>query len=115
MEMYEIPAPTNSPAGRTLRMALSSADGTITFTPLLGVGEHDPLAYLLDIDGFRILLDCGWSTDFDPQEIEPLTKCARRPRKLALFPFSNPVSFALFEMFSSCAMLCHPLARPILQ
>jgi hypothetical protein len=56
-------------------MALSSADGTITFTPLLGVGEHDPLAYLLDIDGFRILLDCGWSTDFDPQEIEPLTKC----------------------------------------
>ena len=75
-------------------MALSSADGTITFTPLLGVGEHDPLAYLLDIDGFRILLDCGWSTDFDPQEIEPLTKCVRDlppPQIFAAFS-SHPYS-----------------------
>lgn len=52
------------------------SEGSITFTPLLGASENEPLAYLLEIDGFRILLDCGWNGEFQLGEIEPLTKCA---------------------------------------
>jgi cleavage and polyadenylation specificity factor subunit 2 len=52
------------------------SEGSITFTPLLGASEHEPLAYLLDIDGFKILLDCGWNAEFNIADIEPLVKCA---------------------------------------
>lgn len=49
----------------------------ISFTPLYGVfTDHQAQSYLLSIDGFNILLDCGWNSFFDPLYLENLTKVA---------------------------------------
>lgn len=49
----------------------------ISFTPLYGIHtDHHALAYLLTIDGFNILLDCGWNSAFDPKYLENLAKVA---------------------------------------
>eukprot|EP00124_Ichthyophonus_hoferi_P005717 Ihof_evm1s914 gene=Ihof_evmTU1s914 len=36
----------------------------IKFTPLSGAKDRDPLCYLLEIDDFVFLLDCGWDEAF---------------------------------------------------
>lgn len=44
----------------------------ITFTPLAGAAgdaRTTPLAYLLQVDDVRILLDCG-SPDWSPEDVE---------------------------------------------
>ncbi len=49
--------------------------GTVVkFTPLIGVGEDAPLCSLLEIDDYCILLDCGWSEDFDEAQLEPVKR-----------------------------------------
>ena len=47
----------------------------IEFTPLLG-GLGQGHCSLLQVDSVRMLLDCGWNEDFDPQVLEPLRKVA---------------------------------------
>lgn len=47
---------------------------SIRFKPLLGVGGEEPLCYLLQIDDFRILLDCGWDDEFDPNQLSEVAK-----------------------------------------
>lgn len=43
------------------------------FTPIFGTySEQSAHAYLLSIDGFNILLDCGWTDSFDANLVEPL-------------------------------------------
>ncbi|KAK3263037.1 hypothetical protein CYMTET_28139 [Cymbomonas tetramitiformis] len=45
----------------------------VQFRPLYGVySEADPLCYLLKIDGYGILLDCGWTDFLDVSLLEPL-------------------------------------------
>ncbi|PNH09934.1 Cleavage and polyadenylation specificity factor subunit 2 [Tetrabaena socialis] len=46
----------------------------VRFTPLCGVSEEEPLCYLLEIDSFTILLDCGWDESFDEALLEPVKK-----------------------------------------
>eukprot|EP01080_Neovahlkampfia_damariscottae_P009302 gene9302-1390_t len=48
----------------------------IQFTPLSGAYNEDPLCYVLEIDDFCILLDCGWDDNFDVNSphIKQLTK-----------------------------------------
>ena len=36
----------------------------IRVTGVSGAGEEGPHCYLLDVDGFNILLDCGWDENF---------------------------------------------------
>ncbi|KAH9316528.1 hypothetical protein KI387_025155, partial [Taxus chinensis] len=45
-------------------------------TPLSGVHSETPLCYLLSIDGFNILVDCGWNDFFDTEQLHPLTRPA---------------------------------------
>ena len=48
---------------------------SISFTPLTGARGADPSApssYLLEIDDFVFLLDCGWTERFDEAQLEPL-------------------------------------------
>jgi len=49
----------------------------IRFTPYSGVKDEEPYCYLLEIDGFRILLDCGWFDFFDTKALEPLRRVAK--------------------------------------
>lgn len=42
----------------------SLMSSVIKFTPLSGAKNEGPLCYLLQIDDFHILLDCGWDENF---------------------------------------------------
>eukprot|EP01116_Phalansterium_solitarium_P003529 TRINITY_DN14340_c0_g1_i1.p2 TRINITY_DN14340_c0_g1~~TRINITY_DN14340_c0_g1_i1.p2 ORF type:complete len:733 (-),score=366.09 TRINITY_DN14340_c0_g1_i1:191-2389(-) len=46
----------------------------IKFTPLCGVDLQQPLCYLLEVDDFCFLLDCGWDPTFDVRLLDPLKK-----------------------------------------
>ncbi|KAL5994370.1 hypothetical protein ACLOJK_024420 [Asimina triloba] len=47
---------------------------SVQVTPLCGVYSDNPLSYLLSIDDFNFLVDCGWNDLFDPQLLQPLAK-----------------------------------------
>lgn len=49
---------------------------SVQLTPLSGVFSESPLCYLLDVDGFRFLLDCGWDDHFDVDVLQPLANVA---------------------------------------
>ncbi|UIZ28127.1 hypothetical protein KXD40_004574 [Peronospora effusa] len=51
----------------------------ITFTPLYGVHSSAPCcAYLLEIDEVCILLDCGWTDEYDLELLKPLQRVVDR-------------------------------------
>ncbi|RCV37933.1 hypothetical protein SETIT_8G103000v2 [Setaria italica] len=47
---------------------------SVQVTPLSGAYGEGPLCYLLAVDGFRFLLDCGWTDLCDTSQLEPLAK-----------------------------------------
>ncbi|XP_044507077.1 cleavage and polyadenylation specificity factor subunit 2 [Mangifera indica] len=49
---------------------------SVQVTPLCGVFNENPLSYLVSIDGFNFLIDCGWNDHFDPSLLQPLSKVA---------------------------------------
>ncbi|KAL9259985.1 Cleavage and polyadenylation specificity factor subunit 2-like protein [Drosera capensis] len=49
---------------------------SVQVTPLSGVYNENPLCYLVAIDGFNFLIDCGWNDHFDPALLEPLSRVA---------------------------------------
>ncbi|CAJ2666763.1 cleavage and polyadenylation specificity factor subunit 2 [Trifolium pratense] len=49
---------------------------SVQVTPLCGVYNENPLSYLVSIDGFNILIDCGWNDHFDPSLLQPLSRVA---------------------------------------
>lgn len=46
----------------------------IKLTTLSGVQEESALCYLLQVDEFRFLLDCGWDEHFSMDIIDSLRK-----------------------------------------
>ncbi|KAI8820645.1 beta-lactamase-like protein [Fimicolochytrium jonesii] len=50
----------------------------VKFTPLSGARNEDPLCYLLEVDEAKILLDCGWSERFDPEDLVELRRVAKQ-------------------------------------
>lgn len=46
----------------------------IKLTTLSGVQEESALCYLLQVDEFRFLLDCGWDENFSMDIIDSLRK-----------------------------------------
>ncbi|XP_072976478.1 cleavage and polyadenylation specificity factor subunit 2 isoform X2 [Typha angustifolia] len=51
---------------------------SVQVTPLCGVYSENPLCYLLSIDGFNFLMDCGWNDLFDPNLLQPLSRVATK-------------------------------------
>jgi hypothetical protein len=49
-----------------------SMTSIIKFTPISGAKSEDPSCYLLEVDDFCILLDCGWDDSFDVNLLGPL-------------------------------------------
>ncbi|KAJ4706015.1 Cleavage and polyadenylation specificity factor subunit 2 [Melia azedarach] len=49
---------------------------SVQVTPLCGVFNENPLSYLVSVDGFNFLIDCGWNDHFDPSLLQPLSKVA---------------------------------------
>eukprot|EP00897_Mesotaenium_endlicherianum_P003275 jgi/Mesen1/2976/ME000176S02016 len=50
---------------------------SVKFAPLCGAYNEEPLCYLLEVNGFSILLDCGWTDSFDLSQLEPLRHVAK--------------------------------------
>ncbi|KAI5055518.1 hypothetical protein GOP47_0029039 [Adiantum capillus-veneris] len=48
----------------------------VQLTPLSGAYSEGPLCYLLDVDDFRFLLDCGWDDLFNVDSLQPLARVA---------------------------------------
>jgi len=46
----------------------------IKLTVLSGAYDEGPLCYLLQVDEFRFLLDCGWNESFSAEMMEPIKK-----------------------------------------
>eukprot|EP00959_Pyramimonas_sp_CCMP1952_P039776 831954-Pyramimonas_sp.AAC.1 len=65
------------------------AGNRIQFTPLSGVHSETPLAYLLEIDDFKILLDCGWNDKLDVADVQPIVEYAHLLNRKALFAFPS--------------------------
>uniref|UniRef100_A0A7N0RI13 Cleavage and polyadenylation specificity factor subunit 2 n=1 Tax=Kalanchoe fedtschenkoi TaxID=63787 RepID=A0A7N0RI13_KALFE len=51
---------------------------SVQITPLSGVYNENPLSYLVSVDGFNFLVDCGWNDQFDPSLLEPLSRVASK-------------------------------------
>lgn len=49
---------------------------SVQVKPLCGVYNEDPLSYLISVDGFNFLVDCGWNDIFDPSILQPLFRVA---------------------------------------
>ncbi|KAH7538031.1 cleavage and polyadenylation specificity factor subunit 2 isoform X1 [Ziziphus jujuba] len=49
---------------------------SVQITPLCGVYNENPLSYLVSIDGFNFLIDCGWNDHFDPSLLQPISRVA---------------------------------------
>uniref|UniRef100_A0ACD5XYD1 Uncharacterized protein n=1 Tax=Avena sativa TaxID=4498 RepID=A0ACD5XYD1_AVESA len=49
---------------------------SVQVTPLSGAYGEGPLCYLLVVDDFRFLLDCGWTDHCDPALLQPLARVA---------------------------------------
>eukprot|EP00262_Sarcandra_glabra_P011101 TRINITY_DN26812_c0_g1_i1.p1 TRINITY_DN26812_c0_g1~~TRINITY_DN26812_c0_g1_i1.p1 ORF type:complete len:739 (+),score=139.59 TRINITY_DN26812_c0_g1_i1:133-2349(+) len=47
---------------------------SVQVTPLCGVYNENPLSYLISVDGFNFLADCGWNDFFDTAMLQPLSK-----------------------------------------
>lgn len=49
---------------------------SVQVKPLCGVYNENPLSYLVSVDGFNFLIDCGWNDHFDPSLLQPLSRVA---------------------------------------
>ncbi|KAJ3145453.1 cleavage and polyadenylation specificity factor subunit 2 [Geranomyces variabilis] len=50
----------------------------IKFTAISGAHNEDPLCYLLEVDEAKLLLDCGWTDKFDPNDLKHLKRIAKQ-------------------------------------
>ncbi|ORX43855.1 hypothetical protein DM01DRAFT_1349896 [Hesseltinella vesiculosa] len=67
----------------------------IKFTPLSGAKNEDPLCYLLEVDEVKILLDCGWTDQFNVDDLLQLKKIAKQI-DLVLLSHSDLVHLGAF-------------------
>ncbi|KAJ8554425.1 hypothetical protein K7X08_025103 [Anisodus acutangulus] len=65
---------------------------SIEVKALCGVYNEKPLSYLVSIDGFNFLIDCGWNDQFDTSLLEPLYRVASTVDAVLL---SHPDTFHL--------------------
>ncbi|XP_022891929.1 cleavage and polyadenylation specificity factor subunit 2 [Olea europaea var. sylvestris] len=49
---------------------------SVQVKPLCGVYNENPLSYLVSVDGFNFLIDCGWNDHFDTSLLQPLSRVA---------------------------------------
>ncbi|XAR53657.1 hypothetical protein NMG60_11022294 [Bertholletia excelsa] len=49
---------------------------SVQVKPLCGVYNENPLSYLVSVDGFNFLVDCGWNDHFDTSLLQPLSRVA---------------------------------------
>jgi Cft2 family RNA processing exonuclease len=68
--MYPSSAASGAPSS-SFSLSSSSSKVAVTLTPIVGDGKRFTSS-LLTIGSARILLDCGWTEEFDAADLEPL-------------------------------------------
>lgn len=90
---------------------MPAARVSVTLTPLLGASgpSAQPLASLLDIDGTRILLDCGWTEAFQAADLEALRSVAPTLDAVLLSSSSIECAGAVPHLYSKlgCTAPCY--------
>ncbi|KAK2553094.1 Cleavage and polyadenylation specificity factor subunit 2 [Acropora cervicornis] len=78
----------------------------IKLTVLSGAYDEGPLCYLLQVDEFRFLLDCGWDETFSEDVIEPVKKLVHQiDAVLITFPDIYHMG-ALPYLVGKCGLHC---------
>jgi len=78
----------------------------IRLTPLSGGGDESPHCYLLEVDDFHFLLDCGWDERFDMDFIASLKKVVPKIDAVLLSypdcPHLGALPYAVGKLGLSC-------------
>ncbi|ROT74637.1 probable cleavage and polyadenylation specificity factor subunit 2 [Penaeus vannamei] len=78
----------------------------VKFEGVWGVGDETPHCYLLTVDDFTFLLDCGWDEKFDKSYIDRLAKILPRV-DCVLISYSDPLHMgALPYLVGKCQLTC---------
>ncbi|KAK8393691.1 hypothetical protein O3P69_006784 [Scylla paramamosain] len=78
----------------------------VNFEGIWGVGDETPHCYLLTVDDFTFLLDCGWDEKFDKDYLDRLTKVLPRV-DCVLISYPDPLHMgALPYMVGKCQLTC---------
>jgi cleavage and polyadenylation specificity factor subunit 2 len=87
---------------------MDGVECAISFVVLSGAKDESPFAYLLNIDDFHILLDCGWTDDFNEDQLQSLIDhCAHIDAVL--------ISHCTVQHIGALPYLCqhHGLSAPV--
>lgn len=71
----------------------------IKLTALSGVQEESALCYLLQVDEFRFLLDCGWDESFSMDIIDAIKRWSEA---LPIFPSAGLTGHVAFICYPIC-------------
>ncbi|XP_045595485.1 probable cleavage and polyadenylation specificity factor subunit 2 [Procambarus clarkii] len=78
----------------------------VKFEGIWGVGQETPHCYLLTVDDFTFLLDCGWDEKFDKNYIDRLAKVIPRV-DCVLISYPDPLHMgALPYLVGKCQLSC---------
>ncbi|KAK4320479.1 hypothetical protein Pmani_008645 [Petrolisthes manimaculis] len=78
----------------------------VNFEGVWGVGDENPHCYLLTVDDFTFLLDCGWDEKFDKSYIDRLANVVPRV-DCVLLSYPDPLHMgALPYLVSKCQLNC---------
>ncbi|KAK7074959.1 cleavage and polyadenylation specificity factor subunit 2 [Halocaridina rubra] len=78
----------------------------VKFEGVWGVGEETPHCYLLTVDDFTFLLDCGWDEKFDKNYVDRLAKVLPRV-DCVLISYPDPLHMgALPYLVGKCQLSC---------
>ncbi len=80
----------------------------IKLEPLSGVQDAGPLCYLLQVDDFRLLLDCGWDESLDLAYVDALRrKVVASQIDAVLLSYGDiPHTGALPYLVGKCGLSC---------
>ncbi|XP_018013297.1 probable cleavage and polyadenylation specificity factor subunit 2 [Hyalella azteca] len=78
----------------------------VKFEGIWGVGSETPHCYLLTVDDFTFLLDCGWDEKFDKDYIDRLSKAINHV-DCVLLSFPDPLHLGAFPyLVGKCQLSC---------
>lgn len=78
----------------------------IKLQPLSGAHDEGPPCYLLQVDQFRFLLDCGWDEDFSPTIIKEMKRHIHKVDAV-LLTYPDPFHLgALPYLVGKCGLSC---------
>ncbi|XP_071478507.1 cleavage and polyadenylation specificity factor subunit 2-like [Diadema antillarum] len=78
----------------------------IKLTPFSGVLDESPPCYMLQVDEFRFLLDCGWDEHFSMENIEAIKKHTHQIDAVLLSYPDNLHLGALPYLVGKCNLTC---------